>query len=104
MLWEIELLYFVAMLAVFVILLLVVKIPTGISLMVSAIIGAALSAIFSGTEFTLRHFIEGGFAYLDNILVIVTAMIFMAGLTASGALNYFSVILVRTFHKNRLFY
>lgn len=99
MLWEIELLYFVAMLAVFVILLLVVKIPAGISLMVSAIIGAALSAIFSGTEFTLRHFIEGGFAYLDNILVIVTAMIFMAGLTASGALNYFSVILVKTFHK-----
>lgn len=91
--------YFVAMLAVFVVLLLALKVPAGISLMISAVLGAVLSTIFSQTEFTLRHFIEGGFAYLDNLIVIVAAMVFMAGLTASGALNYFSVILVKTFHK-----
>ena len=87
------------MLAVFIVLLLLCKIPAGISLMVSAVVGAILSAIFSNTELSLRHFVEGSFAYLDNILVIVAAMIFMSGLTASGALNYFSVWLVKTFYK-----
>ncbi len=99
MIWEIELLYLVAMLATFIVLLLVAKTPSGIALMAAAVVGAVLSAIFSGTDLSLRHFIEGGFGYFDTILVIVTAMVFIKGLELSGALDYISVSLVKIFRK-----
>lgn len=99
MILEIELLYLVAMLATFIVLLLVAKTPSGIALMAAAIVGCALSAIFSGTEFSLRQLLEGGFGYFDTILVIVTAMIFIKGLEHSGALDYLSVSLVKIFRK-----
>lgn len=99
MIWEIELLYFVAMIATFIVLLLAVKMPSGIAMMVSALVGLVLSAIFSDTEFSLRFLIEGGFGYFDTILVITMAMIFMGALQATGALDYFCAVLVKTFHK-----
>lgn len=99
MLFEIELLYLVAMIGTFVALLLIFKMPSGIALMISAIVGAILSAIFSGTEFNLRHFIEGGFGYFDTILVIITAMIFIKGMEQCGALDYISAGLVKIFRK-----
>ena len=67
MIWEIELLYLVAMLATFVVLLLVAKTPSGIALMASALVGLVLSAIFSDTELSLRQLLEGGFGYFDTI-------------------------------------
>lgn len=99
MIWEIELLYLVAMLATFVVLLLVAKTPSGIALMASALVGLVLSAIFSDTELSLRQLLEGGFGYFDTILVIVAAMIFIKGLEMSGALDYISVSLVKIFRK-----
>ena len=99
MIWEIELLYFVAMIATFIILLLVVKMPSGIAMMASALVGLALSAIFSDTEFSLRFLVEGGFGYFDTILVITMAMIFMGALQATGALDYFCAVLVKAFYK-----
>ena len=99
MLFEIELLYLVAMIGTFVALLLIFKMPSGIALMISAIVGAILSAIFSETEFNLRHFIEGGFGYFDTILVIITAMIFIKGMEQCGALDYISAGLVKIFRK-----
>lgn len=99
MLWEIELLYFVAMIATFIVLLLVCKLPAGISLMISAIVGLILSGIFSGTEVSLRHLIEGGFGYFDTILIITCAMIFMTALEKSGALEYISAFLVKKLSK-----
>ena len=99
MIWEIELLYLVAMLATFIVLLLFAKTPSGIALMASAVVGLVLSAIFSGTEFSLRQLLEGGFNYFDTILVIVTAMIFIKGLELNGALDYVSVSLVKIFRK-----
>ncbi len=99
MLWEIELLYFVAMIATFIVLLLVCKLPAGISLMISAIVGLILSGIFSGTEISLRHLVEGGFGYFDTILIITCAMIFMTALEKSGAMEYISVFLVKKLSK-----
>lgn len=99
MLWEIELLYFVAMIATFIVLLLVCKLPAGISLMISAIVGLILSGIFSATEISLRHLIEGGFGYFDTILIITCAMIFMTALEKSGALEYISAFLVKKLSK-----
>ena len=96
---EIELLYFIIMIAVFIVLMLVFKIPSGLSLMASAIVGAILSMIFSHTSFELRYFVEGTFGYFDTILTITTAMVFMGALQASGALEYISAVLVKTFRK-----
>lgn len=97
MVFQIELLYLVAMLATFIVLLLVAKVPTGLSLMASAIVGAILSAIFSKTSLDIRYFIEGGFGYFDTILVIVCAMIFIKGLEDNGCLDYISASLVKIF-------
>ena len=101
MLLEIELLYFVAMIATFVILLLVCKLNAGVSLMCSALVGGLLYAIVSGNWFALnpRYYIEGAFGYFDTILVIVAAMVFIGGIEACGGLDYVSALLVKAFRK-----
>ena len=101
MLLEIELLYFVAMIATFIVLLLVCKLNAGVSLMCSALVGGLLYAIVSGNWYALnpRYYIEGAFGYIDTILVIVTAMIFIGGMEACGALDYVSAILVKALRK-----
>ena len=97
MLLQIELLYFVLMIGSFIALLLWAKLPSGLCLMISAVIGAVVSAIFSQTPFDLRYFVEGTFGYFDTILVITTAMIFMGVMQVSGALEYLNVVLVKAF-------
>ncbi len=98
MFFQIELLYFVVMIGVF-ILLVVKKMPAGLALIISSIIGALLSAIISKTEFQVRHFVEGGVAYFNPILLVTCAMIFMVILQASGALDFISVKIVKTFRN-----
>ena len=99
MFFQIELLYFVLMIAVFIVCVLAFKLPAGISMMISAVIGMALSAIISHTEFSLRELVDGAFGYFDTILIITAAMIFMGGLQASGALDYISALLVKKLYK-----
>ena len=101
MVFEIELLYFVAMLATFVVLLLVCKFNAGVSLMCSALVGGLLYAIVSGNWYALnpRYYIEGAFGYFDTILVIVAAMVFIGGIEACGGLDYVSALLVKALRK-----
>ena len=99
MFFQIELLYFLVMIAVFIIMILVVKAPSGISMMVSALAGGILFCIISGEQFSLRYFVDGAFGYFDTILIITAAMIFMGGLQACGALDYLSALLVKKLHK-----
>lgn len=101
MVFEIELLYFVAMLATFIVLLLVCKFNAGVSLMCSALVGGLLYAICSGNWFALnpRYYIEGASGYFDTILVIVAAMVFIGGTEACGALDYVSALLVKALRK-----
>ena len=91
----IELLYFLVMIAIFVLCLLWLKVPAGISLIISAIIGG----LISGFGIPIRHLVEGSFGYIDTILVIVAAMIFMRILEISGALDASSVLIVEKLHK-----
>lgn len=99
MFFQIELLYFLVMIAVFIVMLLVVKAPSGISMMVSALVGGILFCIISGEQFSIRYFVDGAFGYFDTILIITAAMIFMGGLQACGALDYLSALLVKKLHK-----
>ena len=99
MFFQIELLYFLVMIAVFIVMLLVVKAPSGISMMVSALVGGILFCIISGEQFSIRYYVDGAFGYFDTILIITAAMIFMGGLQACGALDYLSAFLVKKLYK-----
>ncbi len=65
------------------IILAAIKIPIGVSLMFSALAGA----IAFGEFFPIRHLVEGAFGYIDTMLIIATAMIFMAAIKHSGLLD-----------------
>lgn len=98
MFFQIELLYFVVMLAVFVLLILK-KLPAGLALIISSIIGALLAFIFSKTDFSIRQFVEGGMSYFNPIILVTAAMVFIVMLEATGALSYISVQIVRVFRN-----
>ena len=84
------------MLGVFVICAMLLKVPTGISLIVASMAGA----LTAGEGLPLRHLVEGAFNYIDPILIIAAAMVFMASLQESGALGSISrSLLVNLHHK-----
>lgn len=91
----IELVYFIVMIAVFVIFLVGLKVPAGISLMLSAIVGG----LVAGFGIPLRHLVEGTFGFIDPIMTIIAAMIFMVTLEKSGAMDASSVFIVEKLHK-----
>jgi gluconate:H+ symporter, GntP family len=67
--------------------------PIGVSLVAAAWAGAA----FAGDWLPARHLVEGAFSYLDPILVIATAMIFMRLLADGGALGAIGASVERAF-------
>lgn len=71
------------------------KLPAGVSLMLAAIAGA----LVGGEGLPVRHLIEGGFGFLEAIMIIATAMIFMKVVNATGALSTISYSLIRKLHK-----
>ncbi len=92
-----EVAIFLLMVAIFVLLAMLLKLPIGVSLAFSALAGCLLG----GEGIGLRHLVEGSFGYFDTILIIVTAMIFMKVLQASGILDTITSILLRTFYKKK---
>ena len=67
--------------------------PIGLALVAAAWAGAA----FAGDWLPARHLVEGAFSYLDPILVIATAMIFMRLLADGGALGAIGASVERAF-------
>lgn len=92
---SIELIIFIAMVVSFVAGCFVLKLPVSISMVMSAVIGA----VIGGYGIPIRHLVEGTFSYIDTILVIATAMIFMKVIQESGALNALSSLIIEKFHK-----
>lgn len=91
-----EILFFAVMLSMFVISAMWWRLPIGISLMIASVAGA----LVSGEGFPVRHLVEGTFAYLDPILIISTAMIFMVALRCSGTLSSVSrLIIVKMYRR-----
>jgi len=93
-----EILFFAIMLAMFVLAAMWWRLPIGISLIIASLSGT----LVSGEGIPIRHLVEGTFAYLDPILIISTAMIFMEGLRASGALNSISRQIIISMHRRPL--
>lgn len=89
-----EIIYFVLMLLSFVLCAMWWKLPIGISLIIASVVGA----FAAGEGVPIRHLVEGTFAYLDPILIIATALIFMEALRRSGALGSISTLIITTMY------
>ena len=83
------------MLAVFALLLARVRWPIGVALAVAAWAGAAAN----GEWVPLRHLVEGASSYLDALMVIATAMLFMRALADAGALGALATAVERRFGR-----
>ena len=83
------------MLAVFLLANLLVKLPVSISM----VLGAVAGALAGGQGIPLRHMFEGTFTYLDTILIISAAMLFMTVIQESGALEALNAVIVTRFYK-----
>ena len=82
-----------AMVGVFFVGTFAFKLPVSVSLVGAAIIGA----VIGGEGFPLRHLAEGTLGFLDTLLIIATAMIFMRMIHASGLLDTIAHHLIVTF-------
>ena len=71
------------------------KLPIAAAMASAAIVGA----LAGGEGFPLRHFVEGQFGYLNTILVIATAMIFMKVILRIGLLDALSAWLICRFRR-----
>lgn len=90
-----ELLVLLIMLAVFAIGVFLFKLPAGVSLMLSAAIGA----LVGGEGFAIRHLVEGSFGFLEAIMIIATAMIFMKVVEGTGALTTISYFMIKFLYR-----
>lgn len=92
---SIEFIIFLAMIGTFLICAFALKLPVSVSMMLASIIGA----LVAGKGVPIRHLVEGTFSYVDTILVIACAMIFMKVIEASGALSAISSLIIEKFYK-----
>lgn len=92
---SIELIVFIAMVVTFAGGCFLLKLPVSLSMVLAAVVGS-----LAGSQgFPLRHLVEGTFAYIDTILVIATAMIFMKVIQESGALDALSSLILEKLHR-----
>jgi len=90
-----ELLILLLMLATFAVSVFFLKMPAGVSLVISAVVGA----LAAGEGLPVGQLVEGGFGFLEAIMIIATAMIFMKTMEAGGVLARISLWIVRTLHR-----
>ncbi|MDO5718971.1 MAG: TRAP transporter large permease subunit [Tissierellia bacterium] len=95
---QIELIIFIAMVAVFFISTFALHLPVSLGMVLASIVGS----IVSGHGIQFRHLVEGMFGYIDTILVIATAMIFMKVFEGSGALQQLNNTILRRFHNKKI--
>jgi len=93
-LFEIELLYFVIMVGIFAFCCFKFKLPVGIAMAIAAISGC----LAAGFGIPIRHLVEGGFNYINTILVIATAMIFMKVVQYNGMMDTITRWMIERFH------
>ncbi len=94
-----ELIVFAAMVGMFMVGCFALKLPVSVSMLMAAAVGILVGAWGTPPLTMLRHMVEGMMAYVDTILVIAFAMVFMKVVEASGMLEALSVTIIRRFHK-----
>ncbi|MBS3765577.1 TRAP transporter large permease subunit [Candidatus Bipolaricaulota bacterium] len=93
-----ELITFLSMVLVFIVSAMIIKLPVSLSLVAASVVGSLVGV----ASFPVRHLVEGTFGYLDTILVIATAMIYMKGIQMSGLLSTMAHQIIKGFHKRPL--
>ncbi|MDI9371220.1 MAG: TRAP transporter large permease, partial [Synergistota bacterium] len=84
-------LYTIVMVGSFIFGSFALKLPIAVALSGAAVVGA----LVGGEWFPVRHIVEGMFGYLDTILIIATAMIFMKSVQRSGLLESLAAWVIR---------
>jgi len=92
---SLELILFLTMVLVFMLSCFLLKLPVSIAMVLSSI----SATLIAGKGIPIRHLVEGTFGYLDTILVIATAMIFMKVIQEIGTLNALSASILKKFHS-----
>ena len=90
-----EFFIFVVMVGVFAAGTFALKWPVAVSMLLASVAGA----LAGGIGVPIRHLVEGTFGYVDTILTIATAMIFMNAFKDSGGLEALSAATIRRFYK-----
>jgi len=93
-----ELITFLSMVSVFIVSAMVAKLPVSLSLMAASVVGGLVGV----ASFPVRHLVEGTFGYLDTILVIATAMIYMKSIQRSGLLSTIANQIIKGFRRQPL--
>lgn len=98
---DIELLYLLIILGVFLVSAAYFKLPIGIAMFLSALAGAIAYGISAPDQFLQipRHLVDGSFGYIDAVITIAAAMVFMKFITAGGALDAFSVMVLEKLNR-----
>lgn len=96
---DFEFIIFIAMVGVFFAGCFAFKLPVSVSMVASAVVGT----LVGGRGIPVRHLVEGTFGYLDTILVIACAMIFMKVIQGIGTLDALSSVIIRRYHKKPAF-
>ncbi len=100
---SIEFITFIVMIGVFLAGCFAAKLPVGLSMVLSSVSGIIVGGFIGGLDLTLldalRHMVEGMFAYVDTILVITCAMVFMKAIEKSGTLDAIASLIIEKFHK-----
>lgn len=84
------------MLGSFLLANLLLKFPVSISM----VIGAVAGALVGGEGIPLRHLFEGTFTYVDTMLIISSAMLFMTVIQESGALEALNATIVTKLYRH----
>ena len=76
--------------------------PVSVSMLLASVAGilAGGLALAGGPLGAARHLVEGTFGYVDTILTIATAMVFMNAVRASGALEALSAWVIKRFNRS----
>ena len=83
------------------------KLPVSLSMALGAVVGmltgvatgVILNSVAAEQGFALRHLFEGAFVYLDTMLIIAMAMIFMSFVQESGAMSALNSLIVTKFSR-----
>lgn len=91
----VELVTLIVMLIIFAASVFFAKIPSGVALALSAVGGA----IAAGNGIPVRHLVEGSTAFLDPVLIVITAMIFMKVVESTGALATINFAIIKNMSR-----
>jgi TRAP-type C4-dicarboxylate transport system permease large subunit len=94
-----ELLVFIAMVGAFMAGCFALRLPVSVAMLAASAVGILVGAWGMPPLDMLRHLFEGSMSYVDTIMVIAFAMVFMKVVEASGMMDALSVTIIRKFHR-----